>query len=352
VPTCGCRPSRRGFLSALGGLAAAAALPGCAGTGMSPTGPSGLVGNRCIDVHHHFWSPTYLKAIADAGIAEAPAKRWTPAASLADMDAAGVATSILSVTTPGTTFTDVANGRRLSRDSNEYAAGLIAAHPGRFGLFAMIPLGDTEGSLAEIGYALDVLKADGIGLLTSYNGKYLGDRSFWPVLEELNRRKALVYTHPTAGPCCRQMIEEVPTSIIEFETDTSRTIASLVFTGTSARYPDIRWIFSHAGGTMPFLVERYERLPRIAPGLQKNLPNGVLAELKKFNYDVAQAAHPPALAALTRLIPTSQIVFGTDYPYRTSIDHVKGLADFGFDAADLYAIERGNALRLLGRAAG
>jgi predicted TIM-barrel fold metal-dependent hydrolase len=342
---CACGTSRRGFLTRIGGLAAASALPGGTAAAADPTSAPA----QRIDVHHHFWSPSYLAALKKANLNQLLSQTWTPEKSLADMDGAGVATSILSVTTPGVSFADGAAARGVTRESNEYAAKLISSHPGRFGLFAMLPLADTDGSLREIEYALDVLKADGIGLMTSYGTKWLGDPSFWPVLQELNRRKAVVYTHPITAPCCRGLIKEINDSIIEFGTDTSRTIASLVFTGTSARYPDIQWIFSHAGGTMPFLAERFTRLPLLTPEVKPNLTNGVLPELKRFHYDTAQAAHPPALAALTRLIPTSQILFGTDYPYRTSADHVNGLAQFGFSAGDLQAIDRDNAVRLLPR---
>ena len=160
-------------------------------------------------------------------------------------------------------------------------------------------------------------------------------------MDELNRRRAVVYTHPTTANCCGNLIPDVPESIIEWGTDTSRTIASIVFSGTAARCPDMKIIFSHGGGTMPFLTERYTRLPLVNKNLAARVPNGVEHELKRFYYDTAQAAHPMALASLTKLVPASQIVFGTDFPYRTAADHVKGLAAYGFSASDLQAIERG-----------
>jgi predicted TIM-barrel fold metal-dependent hydrolase len=203
--------------------------------------------------------------------------------------------------------------------------------------------------LNEIGYALDTLKADGIALLTSYGDKWLGDPAFTAVMEELNRRRAVVYTHPTTANCCGNLIPDVPESIIEWGTDTTRTIASLVFSGAAARFREVQMIFSHGGGTLPFLTERFVRLPLINKNLAARVPNGVEAELKRFYYDTAQAAHPYALASLTKLIPVSQIVFGTDFPYRTAIEHVKGLADYGFSARDLQAIDRDNAARLMPR---
>jgi predicted TIM-barrel fold metal-dependent hydrolase len=265
------------------------------------------------------------------------------------MDRAGVAISITSVTTPGLSFADVNLARRLARECNEYAAKLATDYPGRFGTFALLPLPDIDGSLAELAHALDVLKADGISLFTSYGNKWLGDPSFAPVMDELNRRGAVVYTHPRTADCCRNLIPGVPEPIIEYGTDTTRTIASLVFSGGANKYHNANFIFSHAGGTLPFLTERFVRLPMLDKSLQVRVPEGVLAELKRFYYDTAQAAHPMALASLLKLVPVSQVVFGTDFPFRTSIDHVNGLHEFGLSESELRAIERENAIRLLPR---
>jgi 6-methylsalicylate decarboxylase len=299
-----------------------------------------------IDVHHHHTPPPYVAAITAKNVA-GPVRDWTPEKSLADMDKAGVATAMTSITTPAMRFLDDAGARKLARECNDYTAKLVADSKGRFGMFAVMPMPYVEGTLQEIGYSLDTLKADGIALLTSYGDKWLGDPAFTPVMEELNRRRAVVYTHPTTANCCGNLIPDVPESIIEWGTDTTRTIASLVFSGAAARFHDMKIIFSHGGGTLPFLTERFVRLPMINKNLATRVPNGVEAELKRFYYDTAQAAHPYALASLTRLIPVSQIVFGTDFPYRTAIDHVKGLTDYGFSASDLQAIDRDNSLRLL-----
>jgi len=158
-----------------------------------------------------------------------------------------------------------------------------------------------------------------------------------------------VYTHPATADCCRNLLPGVPDTVIEFGTDTSRTITDIVFSGTADRCRDAQFIFSHAGGTLPFLTERLVRLPVQNPAMQARVPRGVLTELKRFFYDTAWSAHPMALASLTRLVPTSQILFGSDYPYRTGEDHVKGLMEYGFTAADRRAIDRDNALRLLPR---
>ena len=244
-----------------------------------------------IDVHHHHTPPPYLSAITARNIT-GPVRDWAPEKSLADMDQAGVATAITSITTPALRFLDDAGARKLARECNEYTAKLVADSRGRFGMFAVMPLPHVEATLHEIAYALDTLKADGIGLLTSYGDKWLGDPAFAPVMDELNRRKAVVYTHPTTANCCGNLIPDVPDSIIEWGTDTTRTIASVVFSGTAARCPDVKIIFSHGGGTLPFLAERFTRLPLINKSLAPRVPNGVEHELKRFYYDIAQAAHP------------------------------------------------------------
>jgi predicted TIM-barrel fold metal-dependent hydrolase len=303
-----------------------------------------------IDVHHHLSPPSYIAASIAAGFGDGPMRKWTPENSLADMDKAGIAVAMLSVTTPGVNFLSGEAARKLVRECNDYAAKLIADHPGRFGGFAMLPLTDIDGSLKEISYALDTLKLDGIGLLTSYHDKWLGDPAFLPVMEELNRRKVVVYTHPTAADCCVNLVRTVPPVTIEFGTDTTRAIADIIFSGNAQKFRDISWIFSHAGGTMPFLIERLVRHPLLDPKAKATVPDGTLAELTRFWYDTAQTSNKPALSALAAVVPTSQIVFGTDFPYRTGIEHVNGLRNSGvFTEAQIMDIERANALKLLPR---
>jgi predicted TIM-barrel fold metal-dependent hydrolase len=300
-----------------------------------------------IDVHHHIVSPLFVEELRDR--LQPPTLSWTPQRSLEDMERAGVATAITSVTTPGVWIGDDEQGRRLARDSNDYAARLAGDHPGRFGVFVAVPLPHVEASLQEIEYGLDVLKADGVALFTSYRDKWLGDGAFEPVMAELNRRKAVAFTHPEAPVCCRGLLPGVHESVLEYGFDTTRAIANLLFSGTAHRYPHIRWIFSHGGGTTPFLAERLIRAPQTRKAIAPAVPNGVMHELRRFHYDVAQIAHPAALAALTKFVPISQILWGTDFPFRCGWEYVKGLAEFDFSAEDLQKIERENALRLLPR---
>ncbi len=300
-----------------------------------------------IDVHHHHASPGLIAEVKAQNTGQHALIEWTPSQSIEEMDRAGVAKAYTSVPPPGVWNGDNAAARALARECNEFAAKLASDYPGRFGIFAALPLPDVDGSLREIEHVFDVLKADGVGLMTSIDQKWLGDKSFAPVMDELNRRKAVVYTHPTTPACCRGLIAEVPDHLIEFATDTTRTMASLLLTGTAVRCGDIKFIFSHAGGTMPYLTERMTWWAKVRADLKSVLPNGPLHELKKFYYDTAFSANPYALSCLTELVSASQILFGSDFPFRTCSENVEGLAAYGFSAADLRAIERDNAQRLL-----
>ena len=337
--SCACCPPRRDFLGKLAALGASAMLPGelMAQTGAKP---------HRIDVHHHLMYPGYLDEVG--GRRAGSSFKWSPEMSLEDMDKSGIAVSVLSLIQPGAATNEVEKGRRIARLSNEYGARLARDHKGRFASFATLPLLDTEGALKEIGYALDTLKAEGLCLMTSYQDKYLGDASFTPIWEELNRRKAVIYTHPLSPDCCRNVKTEVPPAVVEYATDTTRTIASLVFSGSAARYPDIRWIFSHSGGTMPFLLSRFTRHEiDMKEKAKERVPKGVMYELKKFHYDTAQGNHAGALAALMKIVTPSQVLYGTDFPFRDGAEEIEGLAAFRFDPRDLRAIERENALKLL-----
>ncbi|MGH7090950.1 MAG: amidohydrolase family protein [Stellaceae bacterium] len=297
-----------------------------------------------IDVHYHIAPPGWAEALERRGSLNSVWRQWSVGKAVEDMDRDGVAHAIVSITTPGVTFADAATARRLARECNEFAARMRADYPGRFGLFAVLPMPDLDASLGEVAFALDELEADGIGLLTSYDGKWLGDPALAPLFDELNRRKALVYTHPTAPECCRNLVAGVPSPVVEYGTDTSRSIAQLVLTGAASRYGDIRFIFSHAGGTVPFLAERLVFEARH----HAHLADAPLAALGRFYYDTAQAAIAPPMAALRHVAPLSHILFGTDYPYRTAAEHAEALRQCGvFAELEIAAIERGNALALL-----
>ena len=353
--------SRRVFISG----AAAALLPCLKSAAQSARSP------RRIDVHHHFTPPAYV-AFAKAnnqspglmmGNRGGPGSPWDLAKDLEDMDKAGTAAGIVSITTPGFWFGKQEEVRKVMRECNEFAARLLADHPGRFGSFACIPIGDTDGALKEIEYSLDRLKADGIALFSSYRDRWLGHASFAPVYEELNRRRAVVFVHPITAACCEALVPGVTDTLVEYGADTTRSIASVIYSGTSVKFPEIRWIFSHGGGVMPFVIERFlgGAQAEIVPGIvtkgqdgapPKNVPGGTLAQIRKMHFDTAQASNPVAMEALKKVVPVSQILYGTDYWYRTAEETLRGLTTAKvFTDAELGAIGRGNAERLLPRTA-
>lgn len=342
-----CNEHRRRFVTQLVTLGAAFVFPMHKLLALAPESgaKTGL-----IDLHQHFFPPAFVAAALEkyASREQAIVKSWSPDTALADMDKNDVATAVLSITTPGIWFGDIQAARGLSRECNDYAARLVQDYPGRFGFFAAVPLPDTEGSLKEIAYALDVLKADGIGLMTNYGDKWPGDNAYTPVFEELNRRKAIVYFHPTAANCCRSLMADVPAPLIEYPHDTSRAIMSLMYSGTFARFRDIRFIFSHAGGTIPMLAGRIAQLGTLFDG-DKKVPDGVEYELKRLYYEIANSANRPAMAALMALVPTSQILFGSDNPFVPTDITAKGLNNLGLSKADFRAIARNNALVLFSR---
>ena len=191
---CGCCASRRTFLTGLGATAGALAI--------RPAAAQSPANRNIIDVHAHLTPPQFIQDLTGTGLVLPPSLNWSPAKHIEDMDKAQVATTVLSVTTPGIWFGDKDKARRMARYTNDYGAQLAGDHKARFGSFTALPLPDVEGSLREIEYGLDVQKTDGIALFTSYDGKWLGDPSFDPVFAELDRRKALVYVHPTSPACC------------------------------------------------------------------------------------------------------------------------------------------------------
>ena len=190
---CACHPrtTRRGFLTALGaaGTLGALATAGCA------TGPTVSRPHR-IDVHHHISPPAWVAALKKSQMDSPPVNNWTPQRSLDDMNKAGVATAMTSPTLPAVGFLPPAEAAAVARASNEYAKKLTQDHPGRFGVFALLPMPHVDETLTEIAYAFDVLKVDGVAFMTSYGDKFLGDPAFAPVMDELHRRKATAYTHP------------------------------------------------------------------------------------------------------------------------------------------------------------
>lgn len=310
--------------------------------------------NYKIDTHHHFYPPAYQKAWLDyesaRGIPHFTRQvSWSVESALADMNAAGVKKAVLSMaSTPGVWFDmPLQEINNMVRSCNDYAAQMIKSHPGRFGLFATLTMVDVKSTLEEIAYAFDVLKADGVGLQTNYGDKWAGHADFTPIYEELNRRRATVYFHPLAANCCGKLNTGTFPAVIEVPHDTTRAVVNLLLSGAFVKHQNIRWLFSHAGGTIPMLVGRINYFHGHAKNISEFAPNGIEAELKKLFYDTANATHPASMAALLKLVPPSQVLYGSDYPYLPMDTQLKSLESLGLGETVLEMIEHKNAQQLL-----
>ena len=350
--------SRRNFLRGVMAAGAGTLISGCGQSVPEPTGgASAQVESgpaRRIDVHQHFVSPDY-HALLTGFNSSAPVPGlfvwdgYTPERNLESMDAAGIETSMLSLTAPGVHFGDDAQARGIARELNEYAAArMVGDYPGRFGLFATLPIPDVDGSLAEIEYAFDTLHADGVGLFTSYGDTWLGDPLLDPIFDELNRRQAVVYTHPVEAACCLNPVAGVTPQTLEYPTDTTRAIMRLITSDTATRCPDIKFVFSHAGGTLVSIAGRFLGAEVSAANLGATPEqDGRLHHVRRFFYDTAGSANPVQLQSLRLLVPDSQIVFGTDFPFVGTTATVDGIDASGFSTTQLQGIYRDNALGLL-----
>jgi predicted TIM-barrel fold metal-dependent hydrolase len=285
-----------------------------------------------IDVHHHVLPPEYISMLHEIGVTESyghPLDEWrrSPEQSIRFMQRLAIDKAIVSISTPGVYFRDDELSGRLARVCNDYIADLKRDHPGIFGGFASVPLPDVTGALAELEYALDELGLDGVSLMTNYKGSYLGDSSFNEFFEELDRRKAVVFIHPTDPADAYDPELGISNSIIEAPFETTRAIANMLYTGQADRCPDISFILSHGGGTIPYLgwkiaLIRYQQEGKKLPVaralydfLIKGGPESGLRILRSMYYDTALISDKPAIRALVEFAGNRRIVFGTDFPF-------------------------------------
>jgi len=283
-----------------------------------------------VDLHCHYLAPAYYDALRAAGITAIggiPVPQWTPDIALKFMKDQGIGFQLLSVSDPGVSF--AADPVALAKACNDYVAGVIRAHPDKFGAFAVVGMSTVEAARSEVARALDQLNLDGVGLLSSYAGRYLGDPQFEPLMADLDRRRAWVFVHPTAISPDDRPDYQIPNFVAEYPFDTTRTIISLMFNGTFKRHPNIRWHFAHGGGTIAMLRFRLSVLADVAKGAGGlfGLPSGssilvkkdAAAELRRVHYDTALVADAPALAAVEKLGGVSQMFFGSDYPFAATL---------------------------------
>jgi predicted TIM-barrel fold metal-dependent hydrolase len=306
-----------------------------------------------IDIHTHAVPPFLAEAATAAGYGASISRgfpEWTPELALAFMDSQRIATSFVSISQPGVHFGDGARAAALARRCNDYFAALIGDHPGRFGAFAALPLPDVDAALREAIRALDALKFAGVGLLASYGISFLGDPIFDPLLSLLDERAAIVLIHPNYHPSSRALGMEIPGFLVEFPFDTTRAVANLIFRGALERFPRIRFILAHSGGAVPYLGWRLAMAPLIDARFQSFTPESILAALRGFYYETAQAAGPAVMAALAEIADPAHLLYGTDWPYCPPAVTAAGDAALAAhcDGPALGALYRDNARRLFG----
>jgi 6-methylsalicylate decarboxylase len=277
---------------------------------------------RVIDVHAHHLPDFYRQALVQHGHDRPDGfphiPEWSAAEHVAAMDRLGIATSLLSISSPGVHLGDPADGsdgsgtRDLARAVNEAGRRAVVDHPGRFGLWASLPLPDVDAAMAEIAYCHEHLDVAGFALLTNVGGTYLGDDSFEPVWRELDRRNARVFVHPTSPPCWEHTSLGRPRPMLEFLFDTTRAVVDLVLNGTVATNPGIELLIPHAGATLPMIADRvsvFSMLLDVDPAVD------VLADLGRLHFDLAGYPLPRQLDALLTLTTLDHLHYGSDYPF-------------------------------------
>lgn len=306
-----------------------------------------------IDTHQHIVPPAYASWLQQHGLDAGgmPMPQWSEEGALDLMQAADIATAMLSVSTPGVylgpQLHDQGKAREMARYVNEFSAQVVQRHPGRFGFFATLTLPDVQGALLEAAYAFDVLQADGVVLLSNVAGTYLGAPEWEPLMSELNRRSAVIFVHPSAlnAPA----LPGIPAYVADFLLDTTRAALSMAQSGMLERYPNLKIILSHGGGFVPYAAERMARACSPDGGNAAGL-----ARLRRFYFDTALSSSPYALPALLAFAEPSHITFGSDWPFAPQARslHFTGQLDaFELSAAQQQAIERGNAELLFPRLA-
>jgi 6-methylsalicylate decarboxylase len=271
---------------------------------------------RRIDVHAHYVPESYRAALLNNGHGQpdgfSQIPEWTAEEHVAAMDRLGIATSLLSISSPGVHFGNDGSTADRAREINEAGRRAVVDHPGRFGLLASLPLPDIDATVAEIAHCCDYLEVDGFAVLTNIGGTYLGDAAFGPVFDELDRRGARLFIHPTSPACWKQTSLGRPRPMLEFFFDTTRAVVDLVLNGTVARHPGIEFVIPHAGATLPMVADRvsvFSLLLEVDPAVD------VLRDLGRLHFDLAGFPIPRQLDALLTLTRPEHLHYGSDYPF-------------------------------------
>jgi len=277
---------------------------------------------------------------------------WSVERTLSHMDEYGISACVLSsiVSSDDTTGQ---KARDIARRANETLAEIVSTHPSRFGAVATLPALDPDGALAEISYALDTLKLDGIATSTSHNETYLGEPQFDPWLEELNRRNATLFIHPVTTKAGSTLLMGLHDSVVEFMFETTRMIINMVVTGSKKRFSQIKMISTHGGGTIPYVASRIQTLEHtfgVGPGRLALSPGEIREGMASFYYDLTAATSEEQLFAILKLVPVSQLLMGLDFPLMPKSSFAPAIADVerysAFSEADLRSISYENAFRL------
>lgn len=305
-----------------------------------------------IDVHHHVIPPAFTQNMHDNGldkVAGAPLPKWKPEDSIEVMDLNGIQTAITSLSAPGVYLQSRQQAVSLARQCNEFSADMGQRYPGRFGFFAVLPMPLVDASCEEALYALDNLDADGVVLLGSTRGVFLGNPSLNELMAELNRRSATVFIHPNLHSTSETLGLNLPGFLLEFLCDTTRAATNLILSGTLERYPNINWILSHSGGFLPYIAWRLT-LAEQMPVYAEHIPQGVMHYVRRFYYDTALSPSRYSQVALKALVEPEQILFGSDFPFapaaltRVQCNTMEQL-EF-WNGEQRYGINRGHALKL------
>ena len=303
-----------------------------------------------IDVHHHMVPEFYARTLKQLGVnnaAGADLPQWSPEKSLALMDATDISRAYLSISCPGVFFGDAGAANELARECNEYGSSL-KKESDKFGFFATISQTQSNHAVAEVAHALDTLGADGVTLLSSVDGQYLGHPDYWPLMDELNRRKAVVFVHPNLHSTVKDIRLELPGYLVEFVFDTTRAVANLISSGTMDRFPDIRFILSHAGGTVPYIAWRLS-LCDLVLDKENKFPKGTLHYMKQFYYDTALSPSPYMLGSMRELVGLDKLLFGSDFPFAPEMlvhAEVNDIGTLDLSDAEKMAVDSGNAMTL------
>jgi predicted TIM-barrel fold metal-dependent hydrolase len=287
---------------------------------LNPVKPKKAEQKGRIDVHHHLVPPAFAQVMERKGlmaVAGASLPAWTVEHSLEVMGANDIQTAILSLSAPGVFFGEARQAVDLARRCNEFSSDICARFPTRFGSFAVLPMPLTEASCAEATFALDTLKANGVVLFGSSDGKFLGDPDFDELMAELNNRSAIVFVHPNLHPSSEKLNLQTPSFLVEFVCDTTRAAVNLMLSGTMEKYPRINWILAHAGGFLPYAAWRLS-LGNALPELSERAPQGVLSYLRRFYFDTALSPSAYSMAVLKELVEPSHVLFGSDFPFAPS----------------------------------